>query len=80
MYFVVTVFSNLFVYILFIGLQVQNKVQNKSICQSSFYVERKIRDKQSKSKTLTKLVYFNSLAMQHNYSTLTVLPVRTTQL
>ena len=35
-------------YILFIGLQ----VQNKSICQSSFYVGREIRDKQSKSKTL----------------------------
>ena len=50
MYFVVTVFSNLFVYILSIGLQ----VQNKSICQSSFYVEREIRDKQSKSKTVIK--------------------------
>ena len=50
MCFVVTVFSNLFVYtrILFIGLQ----VQNKSICQSSFYVGREIRDKQSKTKTL----------------------------
>ena len=50
MNFVVTVFNDLFVYILFIGLQ----VQNKSICQSSFYVERKIRDKQSKSKTVLK--------------------------
>ena len=50
MYFVVTVFSNLFVYILSIGLQ----VQNRSICQSSFYVEREICDKQSKSKTRDK--------------------------
>ena len=50
MNFVVTVFNDLFVYILFIGLQ----VQNKSICQSSFYVGRKIRDKQSKSKTVIK--------------------------
>ena len=48
-YFVVTVFSDLCVYtVLSIGLQ----VQNRSICQSSFYVERKIRDKQSKSKTV----------------------------
>ena len=56
MNFVVTVFSDLFVYILSIGLQ----VQNKSICQSSFYVEREIRDKQSKSKPDTLLQ--NSLA------------------
>ena len=45
-----TLKSDLFVYILSIGLQ----VQNKSICQSSFYVEREICDKQSKSKTDAK--------------------------
>ena len=33
-----------------IGLQ----IQNRDICHSNFYVEREIRDKQSKSKTSMK--------------------------
>ena len=48
MNFVVAIFSDLFVYMLSIGLQ----AQNRNICQSSFYVEREIRDKQSKSKSV----------------------------